>query len=61
MKSAAELTVLTGQPCGDYPFDRGYWSREAGLPKPSEPEPAVRGWETRDRELAHQTTRGERR
>lgn len=51
VKPAEELSKLTGVEVMDHPYDCGYWSRIAGLPRPAEAQ-AKCGWDQADGELA---------
>lgn len=51
MRTARALSRLTGCEVDDHPYDRGYWSRIVGDPRPDEYF-AARGWDHANRELA---------
>ena len=46
------LSDVCGVAVEDCDYDRGYWSRVAGLPCPRRPRDAVTGWRDADRELS---------
>ena len=52
--SAQQLRrILPQYEISDRVYDRGYWSRIAGLPQPRQPR-AQAGWQQADQELRHE-------
>jgi len=54
-----QLSAMTGAIVEDNPYDIGYWSRVAGLPRPTTGSQSQRGWDTADRELREEQAHGE--
>ncbi len=50
--NAKRLSDLTGMKVENHPYDLGYWSRVAGLPRPLRAGQRRDGWDDANREIA---------